>query len=147
MADILSRGRWVKFQLTRSSSLYTGGLVQMLGSTHVGLSKMVHILQTTFWSAFSWMKNIQLSLNCVPKVPTDNAAIGSGNGLAQNRQQATTWANDDQDPWHNIAWPGHNGLSPSCSPINFTSIWLPPVVNPMVHCLWAVKRYSWYYKN
>ena len=66
------------------------------GLTHWGRDKMDAISQTTFWSAFSWKKNvwspIEISLKFVPY--WHYTSIGLDNGLAPLMRQAIIWTND-----------------------------------------------------
>ena len=72
---------------------------------------MANILQTTFTNTFDWNDIIvQISLKFVPKAPIKNQSpsIYSCYGLAPNRRQAITWANDDPVHWHKyLTWWRH----------------------------------------
>ena len=52
--------------------------------------------QTVCWKKtiiFQFYRSVECSTNY-------KAIIGSGNGLAPNRQQATAWTNDGRDHWN-----------------------------------------------
>ena len=69
--------------------------------THWGQDKMAAVFQTTFSSAFSWMKMYEFRLrfywSLFPRVQltiSQAPSIVSDNGLAPNRRQAIIWSND-----------------------------------------------------
>ena len=55
--------------------------------TYLPLNKMAAISQTTFSSSFSWMKMLEFRIKFHWHL-WPGTSIGSGNGLASNRQQA-----------------------------------------------------------
>ena len=66
--------------------------------THWGRDKMDANSQTTFSSAFSWMKIFEFRLkfhwSLFLRVQLTYSSIGSDNGLAPSRGQAIIWTND-----------------------------------------------------
>ena len=66
--------------------------------THWGRDKMDAISQTTFSSAFSWMKMFEFQLkfhwSLFLKVQLKYSSIGLDYGLAPSRRQAIIWTND-----------------------------------------------------
>ena len=61
------------------------------------LDEMAAVSQTTYSSAFLWMKSFYFDSNftevCSQGSNWQHISIGSGNSLAPNRQQAITWTN------------------------------------------------------
>ena len=80
-------------------------------ATHLPLDKMAAILQMTFSIVFSWMKILYFDSNftevCSQGSSWHYYSIGSGNGLAPNRQQAITWTN--VDPVHGCLYAALGG--------------------------------------
>ena len=87
----LSKGRdaVIEFLTTLwqlAKSLYQNVCQNLL---HLGLNKLAHILQTTFWTAFCWHKCCSLIQIFVKSSSTFRwwyVSIGSGNSLMPNRQ-------------------------------------------------------------
>ena len=62
--------------------------------THWGRDKIDATSQTTFWSAFSWMKMFEFIEVCSWGSNWQYSSIGLDNGLAPSRRQAIIWTND-----------------------------------------------------
>ena len=75
---------------------------------------MDDIIRTSFSSVFSWKKMLEFRLSfhwsLFPGV-WQYSGIGSDNGLAPNRRQATIWTNDVLGYWRIYALLGLNELS------------------------------------
>ena len=78
--------------------------------THWGQDKIATISQTTFSSAFCWMKTFEFQI----KFEFSNwqyINIGSDNGLMPTRQQAIIWTNGGMFYWHIYASLDFNELT------------------------------------
>ena len=81
----------------------------VISLTHLGRDKMAAISQTTFSSAFSWMKMFKFRLEfhwrLFLRIQIKKSSIDSDNGLEPTRRQAIIWTNAD---YFTDAYIGHS---------------------------------------
>ena len=88
---------WAKTTARRDENHLSFGASYIRDFTvHWGRDKMDTILRMTVWNIFASMKMFEFWY--VTEVW--QVSIGSGNGLASNRQEVITWSRDDPVQWH-----------------------------------------------